>query len=48
MDSKNVTTNIYKIQANDPKMSRHFCIVFIDFMLKVEILLDYTNLFSHN
>ena len=48
MDSKNVTTNIYKIQANYPKMSRHFWTVFIDFMLKVGILLDYTNLFSHN
>ena len=27
-------------------MCRHFCIRFIDFMLKGESLLEYTNLFS--
>ena len=29
-------------------MCRHFCIAFIDFILKGKRLLDYTNLFSPN
>ena len=29
-------------------MSRYFCIEFINYMLKVKTLLDYTNLFSPN
>ena len=29
-------------------MCGYFCIGFIDFMLKGKILLEYTNLFSHN
>ena len=29
-------------------MCRHFCIGFIDFILKGQSLLDYTNLFSPN
>ena len=29
-------------------MCRHFCIGFIDFMLKSKSLLEYTNLFSPN
>ena len=29
-------------------MDPHFCIGFIDFMLKDKTLLDYTNLFSPN
>ena len=29
-------------------MCRYFCIEFIDFMLKGESLLEYTNLFSPN
>ena len=29
-------------------MCGYFCIEFIDFMLKVKILLEYTNLFSPN
>ena len=41
--SKNITTNIYRIQAYDSIMCGFFCIGFIDFML-----LAYTNLFSHN
>ena len=40
------TTNIYGIQANDSIMCLYFCFEFIDFMLKRERLLDYTNLFS--
>ena len=32
--SKNILTNIYKIQAYDLIMCGYFCIGFIDFMLK--------------
>ena len=49
MKNKNITTNIYRIQAYDLVMCRNFCIGFIDFMLKgKKSLLDYTNLFSPN
>ena len=40
---KNITTNIYRIQAYDSIMCGHFCIRFIDFMLKGKSLLEYTN-----
>ena len=46
--NKNTTTNIYRIQAYDSIMCGYFCIGFIDFMLKVKRLLEYTNLFSPN
>ena len=46
IDNKNITTNIYRIQANDSLMCGYFCIGFIDFMQKDKSLLDYTNLFS--
>ena len=45
--NKNII-NIYRIQAYDLIMCRYFFIWFIDFMLKGESLLDYTNLFSLN
>ena len=32
--SKNIITNIYRIQAYDSIMCGHFCIGFIDFILK--------------
>ena len=32
--NKNIITNIYRIQAYDSIMSWHFCIGFIDFMIK--------------
>ena len=44
--NKNIITNIYRIQANNSIMCGYFCIVFIDFMLKRNSLLNYTNLFS--
>ena len=44
--NKNITKDIYRIQAFDLIMWRYFCIGFIDFMMKGEILLNYTNLFS--
>ena len=46
--NKNITTYIYRIQANNSIMCGYFCIVLIDFMLKGRSLLDYTNLFSRN
>ena len=46
--NKNIITNIYRIQAYDSIMCRHFCIGFIDSMLKSKSLLEYTNLFSPN
>ena len=46
--NKNIITNILRIQVNDSIMCVYFCIEFIDFMLKGESLLDYTNLFFSN
>ena len=45
---KNITTNIYRIQAHESIMYGYFYIGCIDFMLKETSLLDYTNLFSPN
>ena len=36
------------MQAHDPVMCGCFCIGFIDFMVKGETLIDFTNLFSAN
>ena len=41
IENKNMTTNIYRIQAYDLIMCAYFCIGFIDFMLKGKRLLDY-------
>ena len=41
--SKNIITNIYRIQANNSLMCEYLCISFIDFMLKGRRLLDYTS-----
>ena len=46
--NENVITNIYRIQAYDSITFRYFCVGFIDFMLKGESLLEYTNLFCPN
>ena len=46
--TKNITTNIYRIQTYDSITCVYFCIGFIDFMLKSKSLLDYINLFSPN
>ena len=45
-NNKNITTNIFRIQAYDSIMCGYFCIRFIDFMLAGKKLTDYTNLFS--
>ena len=44
LGNKYVTTNIYRIQANDSKMCGYFCIGFINFVLNGKSLLNYTNL----
>ena len=44
--TKNIITNIFRIQAYDSIMCGYFCIGFIDFMLAGKKLNDYTNLFS--
>ena len=44
-NNKNITTNIFWIQACDSIMCEYFCIGFIDFMLASKKLTDYTNLF---
>ena len=43
-----IKSNIFRIQAYDSIMCGHFCIEFINYMLKGKTLLDYTNLFSPN
>ena len=40
--------NISRIQVYNSTMCGYFCFGFIDFMLKGNSLLDYTNLFSPN
>ena len=45
---KNITTNIYRIQAYDSIICGYFCIGFIYSMLKGKRLLEYTNSFSPN
>ena len=44
--TKNIITNIFRMQAYDLIMCGYFCIGFIDFMLAGKKLNDYTNLFS--
>ena len=46
--NKNITTNIFRIQAYNSIMCGYFCIAFIDFMFKGKSLTDYRNLFSPN
>ena len=44
--NKNIKANIFRVQANDLVMRGYFCIRFIDSILAVKKLTDYTNLFS--
>ena len=48
INNKNITTNIFGIQAYDSIMCGYFCIAFIDFMLAGKTLTEFTNLFSPN
>ena len=43
--NKNITINIFRIQAYDSIMCGFFCIGFINFMFNVNSLTDYTNIF---
>ena len=45
---KNVTANIFRIQAYDSIICGYFCIGFINFMLKGKTLTEFMNLFSPN
>ena len=47
-NNKNITTNIFRIQAYDSIMCGYFCIGFIDFMFEGKTLIEYINLFSPN
>ena len=44
--NKEIKTNIFRIQAYDSIMCGYFCIGFINYMIRGEDLIDYTNLFS--
>ena len=46
INNKNITTNVFRIQAYDSIMWGYFCIGFIDFGLAKKILTEFTNLFS--
>ena len=48
INSKNIITNIFRVQAYDSIMCGYFCIGFIDFMLAGKTLPEYKNLFSPN
>ena len=48
IDSRNIISNIYRIQNYDSVMCGYFCIGSIDYMFKGKSLTDYTNLFSPN
>ena len=43
--NKNIKANIFRVQANNSVMCGYFCIGFIDFMLAVKKLTDYTIFF---
>ena len=44
--SKNITDNIFRVQANDSVMCGYFCTGFINFILAGKKLTDFTNMFS--
>ena len=48
LHNKNITANIFRIQAYNSIMCGYFCIGFIDFMLAGKSLTEYKNLFSPN
>ena len=43
--NKNITANIFRIQAYNSEMCAYFCIGSIDFMLAGKKFTDYTNCF---
>ena len=46
--SLSITTNVFRIQANDSIMWGYFCIGFTDFMLSGKTLTEFTNPFLPN
>ena len=48
INNKNIIANIFRMQAYNSIMGGYFCIVFIDFLLKGNNLINFTNLFSPN
>ena len=44
--NKNTKANIFQLQESNSIMCGYFCIGFIDFILTVKKLTEYTNLFS--
>ena len=44
--NKNITANLFQVQANNSVMCGYFYTGFIDFMLAGKKLTDYTNMFS--
>ena len=48
LGNKNIKTNIFRIQEFDSIICGYFCIGFIDFMLALKSVTDFTNLFSSN
>ena len=48
INNKNITTNIFRIQAYDSVMWGYFCTGFIDSMLTGKPLTEFTDLFSPN
>ena len=46
IENKNIKANVSQVQANDVVICGYFCIEFIDFMLAVQKLPDFANLFS--
>ena len=45
---RNITTNIFRIQAYESIMSGYICNEFVDFILNSRGWLEYINLFSSN
>ena len=48
IDNKNITTDIFRIQAYNSVIRRYIWIGFIDFMFEGKSLADFPNLFSPN
>ena len=48
INSKNIKTNIFRIQAYDSIMCGYFGVGFIDFIFAKKTLTEYANLFSPN
>ena len=46
IENNSITHNISGIQDDDSIMCRFYCVVFIEYTIEEETLVDYTNLFS--